>query len=87
MKRIHTADPERAVHHERASIAVRLARKLKRALRPARLAIIAWQAQRSDEHLAALIDMEHSIQRALRRENIRRVEISAKRMAVQRGVA
>lgn len=87
MKRTHTQDPERYAHHERASVADRISRAVRKAMRPAKLALIAWQAQRSDETYAALVDLQDSVQKALRREAHKRVAISARRQAIQRGVA
>ena len=87
MKRTHTQQQQRYGHHERASMAVRFARFLREATKAIRLQLIAMQEKSADDHFAHLAEIhELTIKRMVVGQR-RRVQLAAKRQAVERGVA
>ena len=83
MKRIHTPEAKRYAHHERATIARRLARAIKRATKPARLKLLALDAMRSDAYYVLLFFVSEGLRVLMRREHYHRERISARRQEVE----
>lgn len=82
MKR-HQPVAERQEHHERATTAAVIARMIRKATKPARLAFIAWESQRSDEEFADLVALIENARVALGRAHARRQQIATKRTLIE----
>lgn len=86
MKRIHTEYSPRYGHHERASMAVRVKRLVRRLLRPARLMWLARQQRNVDEHFADLAASREWLSRAMTAAREEQVRIQERYEAVERGL-
>lgn len=86
MKR-HTTEAPRYGHHERASIAARIGRAMRRVVKPARLYWLAMQERSADEHMADLAALHEMSISWMQQQQRKSTELKAKRMAIERGVA
>ncbi|QGZ42690.1 hypothetical protein IP92_04911 [Pseudoduganella flava] len=86
MKRTHTQQPPRYGHHERASVAVRIARFVRELTKAIRLQALSLQETRADEdfsYAASLHELSIARMNLIQR---RRVKLAAKRMQIERGL-
>ena len=86
MKR-HTAEPRHFAHNERASIAVRLARIVRRAIKPARLYWLAMEQRNAEDHISDLVSMSEAIPRDIVRMHRVTIQLEEKRLRIERGLA
>lgn len=87
MKHTHAFIPGRPNHQERAQTANRLTRLIRVVMKPIRLRRLAVEADRADDEFSDVVALIEICQAALPMLQRRRVQIAAKRMLVERGLA
>lgn len=87
MKRMHTKEQFRYGHHERASIAVRVARFVRRVVKAIQLQALAMQEGRADDDFSYAASLQELALARMVEAQRRRVILAAKRMQIERGLA
>lgn len=82
-----TYQERRYGHHERAGIAVRLARFVREATKAIRLQALSLQETRADEDFSCAASLQELALIRMVEIQRRRVKLAAKRMQIERGVA
>lgn len=85
MKR-HTTEAPRYSHHERAGIAVRFAREVRKQFKPVRLFILAIDEANAEAHFADVVARLEAGARELLSARREMTRLEEKRMAIERGL-
>jgi hypothetical protein len=86
MKRSYTPQPYRVGHHERASIAVRIARLMRAFFKPTRLFLLAIEESNAEAHFANVVAKLEAGARELMSARREMARLEAKRMQIERGL-
>lgn len=86
MKRTHTQEPERYGHHERASVAVRIAREVRKLFAPVRLLLLAIEMRSLEQHFANQAALQEAGCCAMKSTRRKMARVEEKCLAIKRGI-